>query len=60
MADMKLRITDALLVHDRITAVTDFDMYFDQTEQALVIRNFTVVTDEDQSLVVRDLLMRTT
>lgn len=55
-ADLGQRITDALLYHPRITAVTGFSAYFDPDEETLWL-SFTVVTDQGDMLDFQDFVI---
>lgn len=54
-SDYEEKIRTALIVHDRIADVTDFEMEYDPTEGILYIDSFRVVTDEDEELLIGDL-----
>lgn len=54
-SDYEEKIRTALVVHDRIADVIDFEMDYDPTEGILYIDSFVVVTDEDEELPFGDL-----
>lgn len=45
-SDYAARLTDALVAHERITAVEDVEVFIDREEGAIIIDRFVVVTDE--------------
>lgn len=47
LADYRDRLTEGLLVHDRIVAVVNFEAFFDPQEGVLEIDGFDVVLDDD-------------
>lgn len=47
VADWSERMTEALLVHERILGVEDFSARFDEAAGIMYIDNFTVVTDDE-------------
>jgi hypothetical protein len=49
VGDYEERLREALLVHDRIAAVENFDADWDPTEGVLTINYFDVRTDEDEA-----------
>lgn len=49
VADFERRMREALLVHDRITAVEDFVASYDPSTGELDIENFAVVVDDGQA-----------
>jgi hypothetical protein len=55
VSDWGQRLEDALLVHDRIVAVEDFEGTYLADQGVLFIRRFTVVTDEDDRIPFRDI-----
>ena len=55
-ADLEERIRDALLYHDAITEVTDFEMT-QNPEDDLLLVNFHVVLDDDVVLEITDLAL---
>lgn len=59
-ADYVSRIRDALLVHDRIVEVTDFEIEFDPASGVLYIHTFTVVTDEEERVPFSNVTISTT
>lgn len=52
LADFRDRMTEALLVHDRIVAVANFEAYFNPQEGVLEIDGFDVVLDDDSLIEV--------
>lgn len=50
VGDYEQRIREALLVHDRIVAVTDFDADYSAVEGTLTINRFAIITDDQQRL----------
>jgi hypothetical protein len=52
LADYRDRLTEALLIHDRISAVADFEAFFDPLEGVLEIDSFDVVLDDDSLVAV--------
>lgn len=58
LADWQASLVDALLVHDRITSVENFDLTWDPAAGVLTINNFDVVTDTDARVTVSDVTLR--
>lgn len=54
-SDYEQKIREALIVHDRVADVRDFDIVWDPLEGILRIRRFTVVTDEADTLPFADI-----
>lgn len=50
LADWEQRLTEALLVHDRITSVENFEASFDPETGVVTIESFDVTTDEADAL----------
>jgi hypothetical protein len=50
VAEYAERLQEALLVHDRIVAVENFDAAFDPSQGVLLIRSFDVVTDDEDRI----------
>lgn len=59
VTDFATRIRDALLVHDRISDVTDIISSFDPLS-GIVFVSFVVVTDEELTVAIDDLQIQTT
>lgn len=57
-ADYEEKIRNALLIHDRIVDVTDFDIEWNPVEGVLYIHYFRVVTDEADELPFSDIQLR--
>lgn len=58
LGDWQQALIEALMVHERITSVGDFDMTWDAAEGVLTINSFTVTTDEDQTVTVSDVTLK--
>lgn len=58
LVDWQAHLVDALMVHDRITSVENFDMDWDPTVGVLTINSFDVITDEDQTVTVSDVTLK--
>lgn len=59
LSDWETQIREGALVHDRVAEVTDFEASYDPTQGELTIENFSVVTDDDESLTIADLRLST-
>jgi hypothetical protein len=46
-------------VHDRVAEVTEFEAAYDPTQGVLTIINFSVVTDDDETVTIADLQITT-
>lgn len=57
VSDYGQRLREAVLVHDRITALQNFRAHFDPVEGALRIDYFEIVTDEDEVVQVGDVTL---
>lgn len=58
LSDWQRNLVDALMVHERITSVENFDMLWDPTSGVLTINSFDVITDEDQTMTVTDVTLQ--
>lgn len=58
LADWQAALVDALMVHDRITSVENFDMVWDPSTGILTINSFDIVTDEDARVTVSDVTLQ--
>lgn len=54
LADWQQSLVEALLVHDRVSAVEDIDLSWDPSTGILTINGMTVVTDENAGVTVSD------
>jgi hypothetical protein len=57
LGDWQAALIEALMVHDRITSVGEFDMTWDPSEGVLTINSFLITTDEDQTVAVSDVTL---
>lgn len=57
LIDWQQHLIEALMVHDRITSVENFDLSWDAASGVLTINNFDVVTDEDQTVSISDVTL---
>lgn len=57
LADWQRHLVEALLVHERITSVENFDLDWDPSTGILTINSFDVVTDEDQRVSISDVTL---
>lgn len=55
LADWQRNLVDALLVHERITAIENVDVTWDPSDGTLYLNGFDVVTDEEQRLTFGEL-----
>lgn len=58
-ADYADRFRQAILVHERIVAVDNLDPVYDSTTGVLDLGNFDIVTDEDERVSFRNVLIPT-
>lgn len=58
IADWKAALVEALLVHDRITAVENIVLDWDPTQGILTVRGMDIVTDTEQVVTVSDVTMK--
>lgn len=54
VGDFEARLRDAVLEHDRITALNSFEASFDPTQGVLSIDYFEIVTDEEEVVPVAE------
>lgn len=57
VSDYEQRLREALLVHDRITALQEFRASYDPTQGVLFITYFEVVTDEEEVVPLTDVTL---
>lgn len=57
LVDWQRSLVEALLVHDRITAVANVKLRWDPTVGVLYIDRLDIVTDEDQTVTVSDVTL---
>jgi hypothetical protein len=57
--DWETQIREGALVHDRVAEVTEFEAAYDPTQGVLTIINFSVVTDDDETVTIADLQITT-
>jgi hypothetical protein len=57
ISDYEQHLREAVLVHDRVTALQDFKASYDPIEGVLSIHYFEVVTDEDEVVPLRDITL---
>jgi hypothetical protein len=55
VSDFEQRFREAVLVHDRITALENFEATYDPTQGVLTITYFEIVTDEADNVPVTDI-----
>ena len=55
LADWRQNLTEALLVHDRVTSVENIDLAWDPSGSVLVVNSLTVVTDEAATVTIQGL-----
>jgi hypothetical protein len=53
-SEYEARLRDALLVHDRIVAVEDVEIAYDNAADVFYVLTFTVVTDEEERVSVNE------
>lgn len=58
LSDWQRAIVEALMVHDRITSVENFELDWDPSQGILTILSMDVVTDEDQTVTVSDVTLQ--
>lgn len=54
MADFEARLRDALLVHDRIAEIDDFEYELSPADGVIFIRSLVIITDEEEAVPLLD------
>jgi hypothetical protein len=57
ISDYEQRLREAVLVHDRVTALENFEATYDPVAGVLAIAYFEVVTDEEERVPVTDITL---
>lgn len=58
LAEWEANLIEALLVHERITTVENFDLLWDPSTGILTINSFDVITDEDEAFTVNQITLQ--
>lgn len=58
LSDWQAAIVEALMVHDRITSVENFDASWDPAAGVLTVTSLDVITDEDQTVTLSDITVQ--